>query len=134
MERLSTTITLETKLAEFNEWERTSSMIECRSMCSTLQRLNFWLVTAAAQVSGLAARQHKCLGWSSGFTLCSYVGAEHMQKKSRTRQMVRSTWQAVNRNTEGIQFGFYKLLQPFSFSIKSLEHLFDQGCQSLWQN
>lgn len=61
-----------------------SSMSECRTMCSTLQRLNIWLVAAGAQVSGLAARQHKSLGWSSGFTLSSCVDAEHTEKKSRT--------------------------------------------------
>lgn len=71
MVRLGTPFALEPKLSKFNEWEHTSSLSECRSECS-LQRLDVWLVTAAAQVSGLIARQQRLyLGWSSGFTLCS---------------------------------------------------------------
>lgn len=72
-------------------------------MCSALQGLNIWLVAAAAQVSGLTARQHKCLGWSSvdGFTLCSCVDAEHMQNRNQKKEIKDRNMQETCRRNPG---------------------------------
>lgn len=93
METPSAHITLETKLAKFNEQEHSGSMNECKNVCS-VQRFPVWLVTAAAQVGDLNVRQYSWwLGWKApllAWALASHLVQVWMLNTGRRKQGQRA--------------------------------------------